>query len=296
MNIKLKLIFVLLFCSFILSANPSLFREAEELRESGDRQGAFDLLSEGLKSAGSGREKAEFYWRMGETYLNMGDDLEDKGQDDRRLACYEQGEEYADMAIAADPSNHVSYYIKSANIGRWGQTKGILSSLFKADDMRDALILGVRKKDDYADAWNVLSMLYAQVPGRPLSFGNISYSISLSRKAYDSRLSEIRKGEEEDLGVGIRKEFALHLWDRDWSELKRNREQNKIKRKYNSASDVFEKNLFYEGVADIPDMDDREEAVVIMRDLIKFLEDKRNRTFDEEQDLQEVKEILADWL
>ncbi|MBI9102157.1 MAG: hypothetical protein JEY99_07070 [Spirochaetales bacterium] len=290
---------VLLSAGFItgtLFANPQIFEAAEALRVAGDRQAAFDLLEDGLNSAGNNQEKSEFYWRMAETYVNMGDDLEDAGGSKAAImALFEQGEAYADMAIQADSGNHVAYYMKSANVGRWGQTKGIVSSLFKAGDMKEALILAIRQKENYSNAWNVLSMLYAAVPGRPVSFGNISFAISLSRMAYDSREEEVRAGDEEDMGVGIRKEFALHLWDRDWSASKRRREQNKMKDKYNSTRDLFEKHLYYEGVATIPNMDDRDEALQIMREVIQYLRDKQDKTVDERKDLEELTEILNEW-
>lgn len=286
---------IVLLVSAGLSADSSLFDAAEDLRIGGDRQGAFDLLEQGLKSAGSNQEKAEFYWRMAETYLNMGDDLEDIAGDEERMALYEQGEAYANRAIDADPRNHTAYYMKSANIGRWGQTKGIISSLFKAGDMKENLILAVTQKPNYSDAWNVLAMLYAAVPGRPISFGNVSFAVSLSRKAYASREEEIRNGDEEDLGVGIRKEMALHLWDRNWSASKRVREQSKAKREYDSESDLFEKNRYFEGTIALRDMDDREEAVIVLADLIRFLQNKSDRTMDEENDLEEVLGIMADW-
>ncbi len=296
MNKKIITLIVILLACVGLFADQAVFDAAEELRITGDRQGAFNLLEAGLASARSNNEKAEYYWRMAETYLNMGDDLEDKASKEAIMALYEQGEEYADMAISADSRNHIGYYMKSANIGRWGQTKGIISSLFKAGDMKDALILAIRQKDDYADAWNVLAMLYAAVPGRPISFGNASFAVSLSRKAYASREAEIRSGEEEDFGVGIRKEFALHLWARDWSASKRRREQSKAEGKYESTRDLFEKNLYFEGNVSIPNMDDREEALVVMRDLIQFLENKSDKTIDERNDLEEVRGILAEWL
>ena len=43
------------------------------------------------------------------------------------LAVFTEGEGYADKAIAADPQNDLGYYWKSANIGRWGQVKGVLT-------------------------------------------------------------------------------------------------------------------------------------------------------------------------
>ena len=56
------------------------------------------------------------------------------------MKIFEKGQEYADQAIAADPQNNLGYYWKSSNIGRWGQVKGILNSLFKAGPMRDLLL------------------------------------------------------------------------------------------------------------------------------------------------------------
>jgi hypothetical protein len=272
-----------------------LFEDAEELRSSGDRRGAMQLLEDGLARANSPRDRAEFYWRMSEVALNMGDDLEDQGRDDDRLALYEQGEEFANLAIEANPQNHMAYYFKSSNIGRWGQTKGILQSLFKAGDMRDNLLVAVESKPNFGDGWNVLGMLYAAVPGRPVSFGNMAFAVSLSRKAMDSRQDEIRRGEEEDMGVGIREELANNLWARDWSASKRNREQDKMKRQFDRTNDLFEQALYYEGTIRIPNVDDRTEAMDVLRDLIRWLRSKPEKTPDDLSDIEKFEARLAEW-
>lgn len=291
---RLTLIALLLVIAAGFAA-ADLFDNAEAMRSSGDRQGALDLLEQGLPQAGTPHQRAEFYWRMSEIYLNMGDDLEDKGKDGDRLALYELGEDYANKAIAEDPRNHMAYYFKSANIGRWGQTKGILQSLFKAGDMRENLLVAVDSKPNFADGWNVLGMLYAAVPGRPVSFGNIAYAVSLSRKAVVSREDEMRRGEEEDMGVGIHEELANNLWARNWSASKRSREQEKMRRDYDRKDDPFEKALYFEGTVRIPNVDDRTEAKTVLRDLITWLRNKPDKTVDDRNDLAKFEARLAEW-
>ncbi|MBI9104994.1 MAG: hypothetical protein JEY99_21440 [Spirochaetales bacterium] len=68
-----------------------------------------------------------------------------------------------------------------------------------------------------------------------------------------------------------------------------------MKNKYNSTRDLFEKNLYYEGVASIPNIDDQVEAVQIMRELVQYLRDKQDKTMDERNDLTEVSAILDEW-
>ena len=43
----------------------------------------------------------------------------------------------------------------------------------------------VRLKPDFANAYYGLGLLYASLPGWPLSFGNKDYAVSLLRKAVD---------------------------------------------------------------------------------------------------------------
>ncbi|MEA1911083.1 MAG: hypothetical protein U9N32_05315, partial [Spirochaetota bacterium] len=233
--------------------------------------------------------------------LSITDQLErDGASKDRLLEEFTKAWDYATKSLSYNSNNYLGYYWRAANIGRWGQTKGILASLFKADDMRDDLERAVNNNPNHGDSYNVLGMLYDSVPGFG-SFGNKAYAVSLARKAIDNQDEPDRP---YDYSYYL--ELSKHLWNRKWSERKRLSEQKKEKSRFDSKSSQLEKNWYYEGVIDlskataynnrgIKNMSDREEAVIILDWLLvelNKLSDKKPGDFD---DIEEAKELLADW-
>jgi len=211
------------------------------------------------------------------------------------LSFFEQGEAQAQKAIDADPSNHLGYYWKSANIGRWGQIKGILNSLFKAKPMRDLLKKAVAAEPDHADSYYVLGQLYEQVPGFPISFGDEDYAVSLGRKSLDLHEQQVKAGIEDEINYDFYTEMAKHLWERDYSAAKREREQGKKMRKYESSSEPMEKNFHYEASVTLKNMSDREEALELINWVIRELEGMSNRSGSQDDDLKEAEEVLESW-
>jgi tetratricopeptide (TPR) repeat protein len=253
------------------------------------------LLEAGLARATDGRQQAEIYWRLARAWLNLGDQAEDRGaKGDALLAFFARGEELAQKGIDADPENHLTYYWKSATTGRWGQVKGILNALFKAKPMRDLLQKALVLRPDHADSYYVLGQLFEQVPGG-LSFGDKDWAVSLGRKAADLRAVQVRAGEEEELVYDYYTELAKHLWERNWSQGRRQKEQAKKAAQYAANSDPMEKNCYYEGSLTLEDLSDREEARKLLDWTVGELEALPRRTQSEEDDLQEALELQAGW-
>ncbi len=299
---KKRLILPLMSMLLILSTTAlfadfqAIIRKAEELNQLERHKEVKEFLLEQLKTVSDRREKAELYWRIARATLNLGDEAEDNGASkDTLLKIFEEGESYATEAIKADPENYNGYYWKSANIGRWGQTKGILNSLFKAGPMRDLLVKAISLKPDFPDAYYVLGQLYEQVPGFPVSFGNADYAVSLGRLSVDLYREWYDKGLKKEIDYDYYTELAKHLYKRNWDSRKRKSSQAKKKRKYQSTRDVFEKGANYEGVITLKSISDREEA----REMIKWVIDKLssigNRKRSQNDDLKEAKETLASW-
>ena len=269
---------------------------ADELYEAERYREGYEQLKTAVESARSDSERAELYWRLARVTLEVGDIEEREGiRTADLLARFLEGESYADESIALKPDNHEAYYWKSANIGRWGETKGILNSLFKAKPMRDLLRIALGYYPGHASSFYVLGIMYERVPGRPISFGNANYSVSLARKSIDANYDEIDAGLEDEVKLDHYIELARHLRVRNWGAGKRQREQAKKAQQYRSKTDVLEKNFFYEGTVDIPNMSDREEAVEVMTWVIAEYEDRDHLSSSDEQDLEEARVDLEKW-
>lgn len=254
------------------------------------------LLEASQAQAAGGKEKAEIYWRLARTWLKLGDQAEDRGvKGDALLAFFAKGEELAQLGIDADPQNHLAYFWKSATAGRWGQVKGILNALSKAKPMRDLLHKALGIKPDHADSYYVLGQLFEQVPGGPVSFGDKDWAVSLGRKAVDQREAQFKAGEEEELAYDYYTELAKHLWERNWNAAKRQREQARKASQFAARTDPLEKNAFYEGTLTLKNLSDREEALALIQWTVRELESIAGRTANQNDDLQEAREVAAGW-
>ncbi len=268
----------------------------DQLHEAEKYEQTKSLIESSLAEATSDDQQAELHWRLARAWLNLGDEAEDSGtQGEALLAYFESGEAEAQKAIEADPNNHLGYYWKSANIGRWGQVKGILNSLFKAKPMRDLLQQAVAVEPEHADSFYVLGQLFEQVPGFPVSFGDKDYAVSLGRKSIDLHEQQVRAGIEQKINYDFYTEMAKHLWERNYTAGKRAREQARKESKYRSISDPMEKNFYYEATVSLKDMSDREEALGLINWVIRELQGLSGRTDSQNDDLQEASEVLESW-
>ncbi len=267
--------------------------EADALYEDDEPQAAFDILEDALSTAGNGAERAEVLWRMARATLDVAELEEDKGGPaEPILAMYVSGEQYGIQAVDADPSNHLGYYWQSANIGKWGQLKGILNSLFKAGPMRDLLNQAIEREPDHADSYYVLGQMYEQVPGF-ISFGNKDFAVSLGRKSIELHEAELAAGIEDEMNHDYYVQMASHLIARNWDENKRNNEQSKKRRNYNNTDEVLRQGWYYEGMVDISAQSDREEAEDLLRRMITSLESISGRSDGQNRQLEEARELMA---
>ena len=242
--------------------------------------------------ASTAAQRAEVYWRFSAATLMRGDQRDEAGaSDDELLALYEAGEQYGQDAIAADAGNHLGYYWTSANIGRWGQIKGVMNSLFRAPDMRDLLTEAVTQEPEHADSYYVLGQLYAKVPG-VVSFGNTEYAVSLARKSVDLMEAEVRSGERDEPTESFYVQLASHLIDRDWNSRQRRRKLSGIRDDYADANTPIERGFYYEGSISLDDVDDAREAETILRDVIRDIESIRTPSPSQRRQLEEARELM----
>ncbi|MCX7031036.1 MAG: hypothetical protein NTU62_13080 [Spirochaetes bacterium] len=265
------------------------------LHDQGKYEEARTLALEAVSSA-SQAEKAELYWRASRETLELGDEAEDRKESkDAILKYFEKGQEYADMAIAANPQNNLAYYWKSSNIGRWGQVKGILNSLFKAAPMKELLLKDLSLDAGHPDAYYVLGQLYRELPGAPLSFGDSDDAVSLGRMAVDLRVRAVQAGTEKELNYSFYLQLAKSLWKRNLSAAKRASGLAKKQAAWQSAKTPLEKGSAYEATVQLMAGSDREEARQLVNWITTELSKIASRTAGQDDDLQDARELLAEW-
>ncbi len=280
----------------VFAAVADTLANVDALHDQGKYEEARTIALDAVGSA-SAAEKAELYWRAARETIELGDAAEDnKAAKDAILKIFEQGEKYADMAIAADPQNNLGYYWKSSNIGRWGQVKGILNSLFKAGPMRELLVKDLSLDANHPDAYNVLGQLYRELTtAGPLSFGNIETAVSMGRMAIDQRAKAVQAGTEKELSYNYYLQLGKSLWKRNLTAEKRTAGQAKRLAAFQAAKTPLEKGSAYEGTLELKAITDREEAREILNLIIAELSKIADRTAGQNDDLQETRDTLAEW-
>lgn len=300
---RLSIGMVLLLCFSAVGWSQTsvgeLFEQTDELYKAEQHEEAAETLEKAEELVSSNAEKAELYWRLSRTTLNLADEAERNGASaDQLLEEFEKGEALANQALEYDDDNHHAYYWRGSNIGRWGQTKGVLNSLMKAGPMRDDIERAVRSDSAHADSFYVLGMLYASVP-KLISFGNIDYAVSYSRRAIDAY-----RGDKTKYSYYLK--LGDHLYQRDWNSRKRQKEARKMADDFSEATDPVERYKYFTAAFDpaksqpysrsgVEGMSDREEARAIMEWIVDELNGKSTLLPSEKDNLEDAQAFLSEW-
>ncbi len=286
---------VLCLSSGVIFAETAV-EKADRLYDEEHHRESQVFIKEAIAATSNTKQKAELYWRLARATLEVGDLFELEGAAEQVLLdTFVEGEGYADKSIELNPESYWGYYWKSANSGRWGEVKGILNSLFKAKPMRDLLRRALTIYPEHPDSYYVLGIMYRKVPAFPVAFGSTDYAVSLGRKSIDTQRAEFEAGKAKEIKLSFFMELARSLKERDWNASKR---QKKIPPKaddFRKLTDVLEKNFYYEGTVNVPDLSDEEEAVTIMRWVIAEFRAKPVLKDSHKTDMDEALADLEEW-
>jgi tetratricopeptide (TPR) repeat protein len=111
-----------------------------------------------------------------------------------KLEAYEQGRQAAERAAAVAPRNARAHFWYATNAGRWGQTKGVLRSLFLLPEVKRGMQTALDLDPRFPPAYVLAGTVYYDVPG--LFGGDLEKSEQLFRKGLevDGRLTALRVG------------------------------------------------------------------------------------------------------
>lgn len=84
---------------------------------------------------------------------------------DEKLAAYARGRELGERAIELAPKNHDAHLWYAINTGRWGQTKGIMRSLFLLPTVRRELDIMFELDPKSVRAHSLAGNVLLEVPG-----------------------------------------------------------------------------------------------------------------------------------
>jgi hypothetical protein len=96
-----------------------------------------DRLREGLEQAVRDDPDAANFTALSRVSFLWGDVR--AGSEDEKLAAYERGRETGRRAIELEPKNFLGHLWYAINTARWGQTKGVVRSLFLVPTVREEI-------------------------------------------------------------------------------------------------------------------------------------------------------------
>ena len=84
---------------------------------------------------------------------------------EEKLAAYDRGRQIAKRAVELAPKSAAAHFWYGTNTGRWGQTKGVMRSLFLLPTVKDAMEAALELDPAYAPAYALGGNIYYEVPG-----------------------------------------------------------------------------------------------------------------------------------
>lgn len=158
---------------------------------------ARDLLEQMLRED----PQPEAFIFLAQVYLAWGDV---RAQDrEAKLAAYQRGRDVGQRAVELLPRNPEAHLWYAANLGRWGQTKGVLRSLFLIPTMKEEIETILELDPRHPQGHGLAGVFYMEVPAL---FGG----------SLDKAEEHLRKGLELDpRATNIRVDLARLLIKRE---------------------------------------------------------------------------------
>ena len=151
--------------------------------------------------------------------------------------------------------------------------------------MKDLLVKELSLNPERSDSSYVLGELYRELPGWPVSSGNLDAAVSVGRMAVDMRQAQAEKGVEKELAY----------YKRNWSAAARAAEQKNRSAKLVAASTPLDKGAVYEGTVTLNEQSDRDEAKSLVQWVVNELQNAQSLTAPQKKDLQKAKDVLKGW-
>jgi len=83
---------------------------------------------------------------------------------DEKLAAYDQGREAARRAVELAPRNPQAHFWYGTNTARWGQTKGVMRSLFLLPTVRQEIEIVMELDPKFPPVYSLAGNVYYEVP------------------------------------------------------------------------------------------------------------------------------------
>ena len=113
---------------------------------------------------------------------------------EEKLEAYDRGRQAAKRAVELGPRNPLAHFWLATNAGRWGQTKGVMRSLFLLPTVKEGMQTALELDPKLVGAYSLAGTVFYEVPG--LLGGDLDKSEEMFRKGLnlDPKTTGLRVG------------------------------------------------------------------------------------------------------
>jgi tetratricopeptide (TPR) repeat protein len=142
----------------LIAQGDALFEKMEDMSTAKEAQSLYH------KAIGQMDNKYEAFWRLSRILYYIGEHTEKKKE---KKSIFSQGVYYAERAIELEPEKPDGHYWHGVNNGKYGETRGVLKSLFLVKPIKQAMNKVIELDRSYEDggADRVLGRVFFKLPG-----------------------------------------------------------------------------------------------------------------------------------
>lgn len=140
-----------------------------------------DTLREGLEKAAAADPHPQNLVALSQVSFIWGEVRARTPED--KLQAYDRGRQAARKVVEADPKHVVARFWLATNIARWGQTNGIVRSLFLLPDVQREIRAILDLDKEFAPVYVLAGNVYLEVPG--LLGGDLAKADEMFRKGLE---------------------------------------------------------------------------------------------------------------
>src|SRR6266478_2408695 len=137
-----------------------------------------DELRAALEKAAQSDPRPEIFLALSEACFMYGDVRARTTEE--KLEAYDRGRQAAQRAIELAPKSAAARFWYGTNAGRWGQTKGVLRSLFLLPAVKEAMQTALELDPSFAPAYALGGTIYHDLPA--FAAGRLARSAAGSRR------------------------------------------------------------------------------------------------------------------
>lgn len=160
----IAMVFVFSFLLYSQSAEELIAQGDKLFNEMKDMTTAKEALGKYQKALGITENKYDATWRISRLYYYIGIHSESKKEQKK---IFSQGVYWAERAVESEPEKPDGHYWHGVNNGKYGETRGVLKSLFLVKPIKEAMNKVIELDRTYEDggADRVLGRVYFKLPG-----------------------------------------------------------------------------------------------------------------------------------